>query len=296
MRSHGFTMAAAIGVLAIGLTAGADAPAFVFTSIDIPDATATGAFGINARGEVVGFYRDASNRQHGFVLGRDGFRSIDFPGAALTDARGISPNGEVVGAYRNPNEPTVNFHGYRLTRSGEYVPVDYPGHISTIAQRIGPNGTIYGCYHDQDQMDSMHGIAIGGDEPAELDMPTTMNNGATPSGKTIVGLYTDMDTGRGRAYLLRGRDFIPFDVPGSRFTAGWDINPAGEAVGVYQDASGRFHGFLVDELWNFTTLDFPGAVVTRAFGINARGDVVGNYVDASNRTHGFLARRIAEER
>ena len=82
---------------------------------------------------------------------------------------------------------------------------------------------------------------------------------------------------------------------GSRFTAGWDINPSGEAVGVYQDASSRFHGFVVDPLWNFTTLDFPGGVATRAFGINARGDVVGSYVDTSNRTHGFLARRIAQD-
>ena len=297
MRRLGFTMAVAIALAAIGTTAGADAPAFVYTSMDVPvpGAVATGVFGINAGGEVVGFYRDAANRQHGFVLGRDGFRPIDFPDAILTDARGISPDGEVVGAYRNPGEPAVNLHGYRLTRQGEYVPVDYPGHTSTIAQRIGPDGTIYGCYHDHDQMDSMRGVVIRGDGVAELDLPATMNNGATPDGKTLVGLYTDMDAGRGRAYLLRDGEFIPFDAPGSRFTAGWDINPRGEAVGVYQDAGGRFHGFVVDARWNFTTLDFPGAVATRAFGINAGGDVVGSYVDASNRTHGFLARRIDAE-
>ena len=289
------TVAAAIALLAMGLRAGADDPAFVFTSIDVPGAIQTVAFGINARGEVVGFHRDASNRQHGFLLGRGGFRSVDFPGAILTDARGISPNGEVVGAYRNPGEPPVNGHGYRLSRAGDYVPVDYPGHTNTIAQRIGPDGTIFGCSHDQDTMDSMHGVMIRRSDLAEMDMGTSMHNGATPDRSTIVGLYTDMDTGRGRAYLLRDGEFIPFDAPGSRFTAGWDINPSGEAVGVYQDASSRFHGFVVDPLWNFTTLDFPGGVATRAFGINARGDVVGSYVDTSNRTHGFLARRIAQD-
>ena len=295
MRSFGLSFAAGVGLLAVGVTAGAETPAFVFTSIDVPDAVATTAFGINARGEVVGSYRDGSNRQHGFLLGRNGFRSIDFPDAALTDARGISSEGEVVGAYRKQGEPAVNFHGYRLTRAGEYVAVDYPGHTSTIAQRIGPDGTIYGCYHDQDQMNTMYGMSMRGQETSELDMATTMNNGATPDGRTIVGLYTDMDTGRGRAYLLRDGEFIPFAAPGSRFTAGWDINPAGEAVGVYQDMTGRFHGFVVDASWNFTTVDFPGAVATRAFGINARGDVVGSYLDASNRTHGFLARRISQE-
>jgi hypothetical protein len=138
-------------------------------------------------------------------------------------------------------------------------------------------------------MATMHGIVIRGDEFTEFDMPTTMHNGATPSGNTIVGRYTDMSSGRSRAYLLKNGDFIPFDVPGSIFTQGWDINPSRRAVGFYQDADGRFHGFIVDRHWNFATLDYPTATLTRAIGINARGDVVGNYVDAANRTHGFLA-------
>jgi len=136
----------------------------------------------------------------------------------------------------------------------------------------------------------MHGIAIRDDERAEFDMGTTMHNGATPTGKTMVGLYTDMDSGRGRAYLIDRGEFVPFDVPGSMFTAGWDINPARQAVGVFQDAARRFHGFQVDRHWNFTPIDYPGATATRAFGINPRGDVVGSYVDAANVTHGFLDR------
>ena len=295
MRKFGLAIAAAIGITAMAPTARADEPAFIFTSIDYPEATATSAFGINARGDVVGFYRDSANRQHGFVLDRRGFRSVDFPLAALTDARGISADGEVVGAYRNPGEPLVNLHGYRLTREGEYRPVDVPGHTSTIAQRIAPDGTIYGCYHDGDQMGSMHGIAVRDGEASVMDMAMTMNNGATPDGRTIIGLYTDMDTGRGRAYLESDGEFIPFDAPDSTFTAGWDINAGREAVGVYRDPAGRFHGFLVDAQWRFTTLDYPRAAITRAFGINARGDVVGNYVDASNRMHGFVARRIEVE-
>jgi uncharacterized membrane protein len=283
----------AAGLVALGLEAAAGERPLVFTTIDYPNAVATTAFGINAGGEVVGSYRDTSNRTHGFVRIGDLYRSIDFPGAAFTDARGISPAGEIVGAYRLPGEPAVNLHGYLLTRGGEFRRVDFPGHINTIAQRIAPDGTIFGCYHDADMMDSMHGIVVRDGEPTEFDMPTSMHNGATPSGNTIVGLYTDMDSGRGRAYLLRDGDFVPFDVPGSVFTAGWDINPSRRAVGVYQDQAGRFHGFAVDRRWNFTTIDYPGAVATRAFGINPRGDLVGNYVDAANRTHGYVARRAS---
>ena len=279
----------AAGILAVGISVAADERSPRFTTVDFPGSVATTAFGVNERGEIVGNYRDSSNRTHGFVKTGDLFRAIDYPGAVFTDARGISSSGEVVGSYRMPGEPAVNFHGYLLTRGGEFRPIDSPGHVNTVAQRISPDGTVYGCYHDSDTMGTMHGTAINGDERAEFEMATTMHNGATPSGKTIVGLYTDMDTNRGRAYLLDRGEFVPFDVPGSIFTAGWDINPARQAVGVYQDAAGRFHGFRVDRWWSFTTIDYPGATATRAFGINPRGDVVGSYVGAGNVTHGFLA-------
>jgi uncharacterized membrane protein len=290
-RTKRITLAAA-GLIALGLTVGADERSLRFTAIDFPGSVATTAFGINERGEVVGSYTDSSNKTHGFVRIGELFRSVDFPGAAFTQARGISPAGEIVGSYRLPGEPTVNAHGYLLTRGGEFRRVDFPGHTNTIAQRIEPDGTILGCYHDTDMMGTMHGIVIQGDHFTEFDMPASMHNGATPSGRTIVGLYTDMSTGRGRAYLINDGDFVPFDVPGSTSTAGWDINPSRRAVGVYQDAAALSHGFMVDRHWDFETINYPGATQTRAFGINAHGDVVGNYVDAARLTHGFLVSAI----
>lgn len=293
--------AAAVCFLASGLGARADERPLAFTAIDFPGAVFTTAFGINGHGEVVGSYRDVAGRVHGFVLSGETFRSIDFAGSVATDARGISPAGDVVGSYRLAGEPTLNAHGYVLTRHGEFLPTDFPGHLNTILQRIAPDGTIVGCYHDTDTMETMHGIVIKGEDATALDMPAaSMHNGVTPDLTTIVGLYTDMETGKGRAYLLRNGDFVPFDVPGSTFTAGWDINPRGDVVGVYRDAAGGFHGFVVDASrqdppseWAFTAVDYPGAAATRAFGINAGGDVVGHYVDATGRTHGFLASRTA---
>jgi uncharacterized membrane protein len=124
----------------------------------------------------------------------------------------------------------------------------------------------------------------------ETDAFASMNNGVTPDGRLIVGLYTDMDTNRGHGYLLYADGFIPFDVPASTFTAAWDVNARGEVVGVYRDASNLAHGFL----WagfQFEAINFPGAAQTRAFGINSRGTIVGNYTDTSNKLHGFVATR-----
>lgn len=38
-----------------------------FTTTDVPGATSTSALGINARGQIVGVYLDASGTAHGFL-------------------------------------------------------------------------------------------------------------------------------------------------------------------------------------------------------------------------------------
>lgn len=72
-----------------------------FTSIDFPEAVTTTAFGMNSEGDVVGSYKDAAGKRHGFLLRGGNFTSIDFPGAIATDARGINPDGDIVGSYTN---------------------------------------------------------------------------------------------------------------------------------------------------------------------------------------------------
>ena len=72
-----------------------------FTSFDFPQAATTTAFGINSEGDVVGGYKDAQGKHHGFLFRGGAFTSIDFPGAISTDARGINPDGDIVGSYTN---------------------------------------------------------------------------------------------------------------------------------------------------------------------------------------------------
>jgi uncharacterized membrane protein len=266
--------------------------AFDFTTIDVPGAVFTSASGINPRGDIVGSYTDGTGRAHGFLL-RDGeFTAIDFRDAAGTvvagtDARGIGPSGEIVGTYSVAGEPAVNVHGYLLTKQGEFVAVNYPGHTNTVVQRILPDGTILGCRHDNDNMGSMKGVVITRSGSEEIGLFASMTNGATPDHRRIVGFYRNMAANRNEGFLIDDGDFTPLVVPGSTGTSAWDMNPAGEIVGVYTKAG--VHGFVLrDEV--YVPVDFPGATATRAFGINARGDVVGSYV-AAGKTHGYLARR-----
>jgi uncharacterized membrane protein len=270
-------------------TAAAQGNALVFSTLDFPGAILTNVQGINAGGEVVGFYTDAAGKMHGFVLSGGQYRSVDYPEAKSTQLRGINPRGDIVGTYQRQNESgSVPIHGFLLTRQGTFYALDYPGHQNTIAQRILPDGTVLGCYHDADTMGTMHGMSIsrlGFDEIAEV---ASMHNGATPDGQYIVGLFTDMMDNRGKGYILDNGRFTPFEVPGSSNTAAWDVNAARVIVGVYRDAAGAFHGFTYNRQ-GFRSVDVPRATATRVFGINDSGNLVGAYVDPAGRTHGFLA-------
>ena len=262
--------------------------AFEFTTIEYPGASATQASGINARGDIVGAYV-LNGVTHGFVL-RDGeFTTIDYPGSEASDVRGIGPDGDIVGTYRLPGQ-TGQVHGYVRRNDGEFIPVNSVGHTNTIAQRILPDGTILGCRHDHNGTTTMRGIMVSREGYSELDVHASMHNGATPDGRTIVGLYMNMDAGdRQEGYRIDDGVFTALVAPNSNFTAAWDINPAGDIVGVYRSLDNKFHGFLLrDE--TYTTIDFPNASATRAFGINARGDVVGNYF-LGGKTYGYVATR-----
>ena len=257
-----------------------------FTTLDVPGAVSTSAGGINARGVIVGSYVDATHQSHGYLF-RDGqFTTIDFPGSAFTEAWGVGPDGDVVGDYRFAGEPTVNFHGYMRTKDGVFVPVNDPPHINTVAQRILPDGTIIGCRHDTDQMSTMRGIVISAEGViTELDQFGSMGTGGTPDGRRIVGFYTNMAENRVEGFLIDNGEFTPLFVPGSTITRAFDINPAGEIVGVNVTA-GVFHGFALMD-GSYVSIDVPGATGTRAWGINARGDIVGVYATGATN-HGFL--------
>lgn len=254
------------------------------------------AFGINARGDVVGTFVDQNFVQHGFLLSQGEFTVIDFPEAQGTIARGIGPSGDIVGSYWLPGDnPLLAARGFLRTRRGEFFNVRYgapdPQYQWEIAQRILPDGTIVGCRHDHDQMVSMRGITIGKDGASEIDAFGSMNNGATPDLRLIVGFWFNMMDNQQQSYTIENGVFSSFMVPGSNLTNAWDVNPDGAIVGVYRVGT-TTRGFLKTGE-TYTTIHYPGSALTRTFGINAGGDIVGNYV-VGGVTRAYLARVVED--
>ncbi|MEI4883997.1 hypothetical protein, partial [Klebsiella pneumoniae] len=65
------------------------------------------------------------------------------------------------------------------------------------------------------------------------------------------------------------------------------INPEGTIVGMYQDTSGRFHGYL-QSADTFNSFDPPGSIFTSFPKINPKGEIVGYFESADSNTHVYL--------
>ena len=288
----------------------------------------TAVNGINADGDIVGMYIDGATRQHGFVMKNGRYRTLDVPGSFAgvsgtlpTVANGINPAGDIVGTYRVPFNDTAPFDsplycptgrpaacvkGF-IYRYGLFERLLFPGHPGAVPQRITPNGDVYGCLHDLDTGMSMYGaiwyrdgsvaslMAAGGEltDPT-ADVSMSMNNGATPGGRVIVGLFSDAV--RRHGFIVQEGVFHTYDVPSATITltAIWDINPRGQFVGTYADGTGR-HGFLQNPDGSAPVqVDVTGQTNTVVMGINPSGVIVGTYTIGS-ATHGFIGVPIQDE-
>ena len=75
---------------------------YTFTTIDVPNATATAANG-NSTHEIAGDFFDAKEIDHGFVLNNGVFTTINVPGAVNTSINGINASGRLAGTWDDGN-------------------------------------------------------------------------------------------------------------------------------------------------------------------------------------------------
>jgi hypothetical protein len=110
----GITLALTLAPLGAASAQGTVQAQGTFATIDVPGAVSTTASGINASGQITGWYRLGSEtRDHGFILSGGQFRTIDPPGSINTRAFGLNPRGDVVGFYRAADGSD---HGFLLKR------------------------------------------------------------------------------------------------------------------------------------------------------------------------------------
>jgi hypothetical protein len=205
-----------------------------------------GASGINSRGTIVGTVARVvgpppTGDVSGFVIENGNVSTFVAPGTppgpGTTTARGINDSGVIVGAFGG--------HGY-VKDGPNFTIFDVPGARSTSASAINTAGEIVGNFDSS--ISEGHGYLRLGSTYMQVDFPgvrTTMLTGINDAGQ-IVGVRSQGNFSPSGTGFLRQPDgtFVDITPPGSLFTEVQGINNAGLIVGSFEDASGRFKGFL----------------------------------------------------
>jgi probable HAF family extracellular repeat protein len=156
----------------------------IYNFISYPRANQVGtlAFGINDRGQVVGF----AQRVGGYVYSNGTFTFLPpapgpFPASGL-GPRSINNAGEIVGSYFGGDR----VHGF-IDVNGVVTTLDVPGSIQTQVTGINNAGQIVGAYVDG----GGHGFLCSGGVFTTIDFPGALDtqlSGIDDSGE-IVGTF-----------------------------------------------------------------------------------------------------------
>lgn len=274
-------------------------------------------YGINAQGEINGYYADANFVFHGFLRSFDGnFTTVDAPGAsAYTIAIGLNQEGATVGTVANAKN---HQHSFLRRPDGTFQIFTAPNSCTatllkncyaTTLVAINDFGTMAGNYADANIIE--HGLIISPDGTyTEFSAPgagdvkgssqgtyTSTFSGLNQFGE-ITGSYIDSKNADHGYLRYPDGTIITFDVSGAGSGSGQGTAPVsltdfGTIAGTYVDSGNLYHGFLRNPDGSITTFDIPGAGTASGQGtipsnINDVGEIAGTYIDSNNVAHAFF--------
>lgn len=238
-----------------------------YTQIDYPAAIATSCMGINTAGDITGLYQDGLGTYHGFLLSGGLFTTIDYLGAQSSGLYRINDFGQIVGF-------ADSFSFMYDEKKQTFAAIVYPGAADTIATSISNSGDIAGFFSPtsgyaqgfkligssyrplppfKDTNVYVWGITTAGELVGTANRPGGIFDFYFAGGKyqqiAIPGsphLYGVNKAGLafvGDGFLYRDNNLHALKFPGGGLTYAYDINNAGEVVGLFLDSSDHQHGF-----------------------------------------------------
>ena len=225
----------------------------------VPGSVSTEGYNINQDGSIVGNYKSADGKTHGFIA-----RPVTDTDAPVDDQPVTTPTSFNY-TFESIDVPSVDF--LALTASSDFE--DYAGYTkSADGEKDVAFTLIDGVFmtYDFPGAQNTYFFALGNDGRA-------------------AGHYQDRD---GRYYgvvLSEDGELQQYDFPGAVETEIYGISDAtGALTGNFTDASGVRRGFSGDAI-----IEFPEASATYADFVNASGRLVGSYVDAEGLYHPYVS-------
>jgi hypothetical protein len=264
--------------------------------IDFPRSTASNAFGVNSKGDIVGGYGPIPPPLYfettGYTLKKNTYRTLAYPSAAYSAPYGINDKNVITGIYDTAGDG--NFRGY-MYKGTQFTNIDYPGAEATGPDAINNSDEIIGIYFDTSN--TQHGFTLKKGVYTSFDVPNSYDTeprGINSAG-VIVGDYYDFNNIQ-HGFIYQGGQFTTVDYPGTTNTVLSGINDAGQIIGTYGDGLtvagidwGTSSIFLLDQ-GTFTPLALPLGDIQVTWSYTMTGNqFVGFYVDSTGNLFGYEA-------
>lgn len=282
-----------------------------YSSLDVPNGTATTINGINNSGTTAGSYVDQQGIGHGFILSGGQVTTVNNPNAVLTldpklrprgngtELMAIANNGAAVGDYVYVDSQTGDRYQNSFTfQNGQFKDVgdgsfSFAHGINSAGVAVGGE-SIVGCcssswIRNPDGSLSHFSKTGKGEEPST---PAAINDSGQLAGPDFI--FTP--NGSVPPYpLMNGPatgSIEQLTFPGMVAANVQGMNSSAQLVGYYAPAVGATNqlGWMRTSRGSYCTVSVPGAVTTHPMGLNDAGQIVGWYTDANKATHGFVAK------
>ncbi len=254
-----------------------------FKEIDYPGSLGTYAYGINDKGEVVGWYTGAGCTQSAcaFTYLKGTYTSFECVLENATQPFDVNNKGEVVGSYSYYNNGVA---GFIWEGNNSCTTVPAPSASSLVeATGVNDQGVVVGYY--QPPSGEIEGFRYADGKSATIACPNAADTEVWGIGNdgVIVGAYGSAIIGPWTAFTYEKGVCTNVECPSLDVTSmkAISINKSGQISGWYQDSSGVNHGFVKTGS-ACTQVDEPGATGTILLHMNDEGSVAGFYANSGD--------------
>ncbi len=233
----------------------------------------TGAYDLNAHGQVVGDSATSDGRQEAFLWDSDGMQSLGTLGGNYSSATAINDLGQVVGASEIQLEDRAADHAF-LWEAGEMTDLGTLGGYGSGAYGINNLGQVVGYAGTAD--DEEHAFLWQDGVMTDLG---TLGGGysvafAINNQGQVVGDSGTQEEGS-HAFLWQDGEMIDLGTLGGDFSFATNLNDLGQVVGMSETTRGEYHAFLWENGVMTDLGKLPGAYDSVASDINNRGQIIG---------------------
>jgi hypothetical protein len=288
LRSAGLRQ---LGLIAGGLMAAcpaAWATSYTYVSIVQPGAKATIPVGLNASGEVVGYWYDSNYAAHPFVYQNGAITPFSFPeGVDGISITGINDAGAICGGYADSNDAS---HGFIYTAKGKLTTIDVPGGTDTFVNAMNNEGEVAGS-----AFVNGYGVAfvyrkgvytvISPATPETYFIPQAINGHGSVAG------YQESEFGTETGFTYIAGVYTLLSLPDTYFTAAFSINVHNAAAGQLANDARQEYGFTYSQTGTEAIIGPSGSTDTFSLGINDAGVVTGVSYDTSGNSVGYTYKK-----